>query len=56
MFLQNDSGKTVEEEMWNGLYKGHAYSITGVLDVRILYFCEIYFIFVTAKSTRKLSD
>ena len=33
--LQNDSGNTVEEELWNGLYKGHAYSITGVLEVNL---------------------
>lgn len=33
--IWNDTGSTREEEMWNGLYKGHAYSITGVLEKRI---------------------
>ena len=33
VLLQGD-GSFIEEEMWNGLYKGHAYSITCVLEVR----------------------
>lgn len=31
--LQGESGANQEEEMWNGLFKGHAYSITSILEV-----------------------
>ncbi len=38
--FQNASGATAEELLANGLYKGHAYSITGVLGVCICYYIE----------------
>ena len=33
--VQGESGATSEEEMWNGLFKGHAYSVTGLLEVGV---------------------
>ena len=34
LYFQGDPGSTIEEEMWNGLYKGHAYSVTHMLEVK----------------------
>ncbi|KAI0232318.1 Calpain-1 catalytic subunit [Lamellibrachia satsuma] len=33
--IWGDIGAMKEEQMWNGLYKGHAYSITCVLQARV---------------------
>ena len=35
--FQGDAGSMTEELMWNGLYKGHAYSVTGLLEVWCVY-------------------
>ena len=33
VYMQGDVGVMREELMWNGLFRGHAYSITHVLQV-----------------------
>ena len=33
LYLKNDEGRTTEERLPNGLYQGHAYSITALTEV-----------------------
>ncbi len=35
LVFQGHSGATTEELLINGLYRGHSYSVTGVLEVRM---------------------